>query len=31
MAKVDLEFQKLCKEILENGKEYENKLRKVKN
>jgi len=30
MAKVDLEFQKLCKEILENGKEYENKNRGVK-
>ena len=30
MSKIDNEFQKLCKEILENGKEYENKNRGVK-
>ena len=30
MSKVDLEFQKLCKKIVEEGKEYENKNRGVK-
>lgn len=30
MATVDLEFQKLCKTILEEGREYENKNREVK-
>jgi len=30
MAKVDLEFQKLCRKILMDGKEYENKNRGVK-
>lgn len=30
MSKVDLEFQKLCKKIVDEGKEYENKNRGVK-
>ncbi len=30
MSKVDLEFQKLCKKIVDEGKEYENKNRRVK-
>lgn len=30
MANIDLEFQKLCKTILEEGREYENKNRGVK-
>jgi thymidylate synthase len=30
MSKVDLEFQKLCKTIVANGREYENKNRGVK-
>ena len=30
MSKVDLEFRELCKKILEEGKEYENKNRGVK-
>lgn len=30
MSKVDLEFQKLCKKIFDEGKEYENKNRGVK-
>ncbi len=30
MAKIDVEFQELCKKILENGREYENKNRGVK-
>ena len=30
MSKVDQRFQKLCSEILENGREHENKNRGVK-
>lgn len=30
MSKVDIEFQKLCKKIVDEGKEYENKNRGVK-
>lgn len=30
MAKIDLEFQKICKKVLSDGREYENKNRGVK-
>lgn len=30
MSKIDVEFHKLCENILKNGKEYHNKKRDVK-